>query len=71
MNAPLLRLVASNQTNGLNFMSKVFDSPHYLPVSRNNINTIEIDIRSSLGDPIYFTSGEVVVKLHFRRKNYF
>ena len=71
VNAPLLRLVASNQTNGLNFMSKVFDSPHYLPVSRNNINTIEIDIRSSLGDPIYFTSGEVVVKLHFRRKNYF
>ena len=37
VNAPLLRLVASNQTNGLKFMSKVFDSPHYLPVSRNNM----------------------------------
>ena len=37
----------------------------------HNIESIEIDIRTDLGKPIYFTSGRVVVKLHFRRKNYF
>ena len=45
--------------------------PHYIPVSRNNIDTIEIDIRSEFGEPIYFTSGTVVVKLHFKKTNYY
>ena len=68
--APLLRIVPTGEVNkGLNFTSKIFDSPHYIPVARNNLDTIEIDITNHLGNPIYFTSGEVVVKLHFKRKN--
>ena len=70
--APLLRIVSTGEANSnLNFTSKIFDSPHYIPVARNNIDTIDIDIRNHLGDPIYFTSGEVVVKLHFKRKSFY
>ena len=70
--APLLRIVPTGEVNNkLNFTSKIFDSPHYIPVARNNIDTIDIDIRNHLGDPIYFTSGEVVVKLHFKRKSFY
>jgi hypothetical protein len=39
-------------------------------VVRKNIDTIEIDIRNNLGDPVYLTKGEVVVKLHFKRKSF-
>ena len=67
--APLLRIVPIGElSKSLNFTSKIFDSPHYIPVARNNLDTIEIDIRNHLGQPILFTSGEVVVKLHFKRK---
>lgn len=70
--APLLRIVSTGEANSnLNFTSKIFDYPHYIPVARNNIDTIDIDIRNHLGDPIYFTSGEVVVKLHFKRKSFY
>ena len=67
--AMLLRIVPIGElSKSLNFTSKIFDSPHYIPVARNNLDTIEIDIRNHLGQPILFTSGEVVVKLHFKRK---
>ena len=68
--APLLRIIPTGDlVKGLNFTSKIFDSPHYIPVARINLDMIETDIRNHLGLPIYFTSGEVVVKLHFRRKS--
>ena len=51
--------------------SKIFDSPHYIPVSKNNIDTIEIDIRNHFGEPILLKTGEVVVQLHFQRKSYY
>ena len=38
---------------------------------RSNIETIEIDIRSDLGEKIQFQSGQVIIKLHFRRKNFY
>ena len=40
---------------------------HYLPVARNNFNSITIHIRDVKGNPIAFNSGHSVVKLHFRR----
>jgi hypothetical protein len=68
--APLLRIVPIGEVSkSLNFTSKIFDSPHYIPVARNNLDTVEIDIRNHLGFPILFTTGEVVVKLHFKRKS--
>lgn len=68
-NAPIIREVATN-TN-VTFVDKIYDSPHYVPVIRNNIDTILIDIRSDLGEHIQFGEGVVVVKLHFRKKSYY
>jgi len=39
---------------------------HYLPVTRNNFNSIKIDIRDVRGNHVPFSSGHSVVKLHFR-----
>ena len=70
--SPLLRIIHIDDVKkGLNFASKIFDSPHYIPVSRNNIDVIEIEIRNNLGSLVYFTKGEVVVKLHFKRKSFY
>ena len=68
--APLLQVVSTNNTNE-NYVEIIYDSPHYVPLSRNNLETIEVDIRSDLGEPIQFQSGKVVVKLHFRKIGYF
>ena len=69
---PLLRIVPTGSVSkGVNSNSKIFDSPHYIPVSRNIIDTIKIDIRNHFGEPILFTTAEVVVKLHFKRKSYY
>jgi hypothetical protein len=67
-----LRIVPTGDVvKEMNFTSKIYDSNHYIPVARNNIDTIEIDIRNHLGDPVNFTKGEVVVKLHFKRKSFY
>lgn len=69
--APLLQVVASNVDYNSSYADKIYDSPHYVSVSRNNIDTIEINILNDLGDPISFTKGRTVVKLHFRRKKFY
>ena len=53
------------------FVDKIYDTLHYVPVIRNNIETIDIDIRSELGKPIQFTTGRVITKLHFRKRSYY
>ena len=70
VNAPLLQVVSTSYDNA-NIVEKIYDAPHYIPVLRNNIETIEIDIRSDLGEKIHFQSGQVIIKLHFRRKNFY
>ena len=66
----ILRVVALDNEVGSNalYMSKIYDVPHYVPVARNNIETIDISLVSDTGEQILFKSGKVVVKLHFRRK---
>jgi hypothetical protein len=66
--APLLRVVTVENKNNV-YVDSIYDSPHYVPVLRNNIETIDIDIRSDNGNQILFQTGKVLVKLHFRRKN--
>ena len=68
--SPLLQVVPTmNSTN--DYIEKIFNSPHYVPLARNNLETVEIDIRSDLEKPIQFQSGKVIVKLHFRKKSYY
>ena len=68
--APLLQVVSTTNVTE-NYIEKIFDIPHYIPIARNNLENIEIDIRSDQGNPIQFQAGKVVVKLHFRKKNYY
>ena len=48
------------------FVYKIYDTPHYVDVIRNNIDTIEIDIRTDTGNPILFSPDKLLVKLHFK-----
>jgi hypothetical protein len=64
--APLLRIIpVDNISNG--HIHQVFNTPYYIPVSRSNIDTIEIDLRTDMGDRIVFEAGKVMCKLHFRQ----
>ena len=69
--APLLQVVSAIENNSEYYIEKIFDSPHYVPLARSNLENITIDIRNDLGNPIQFESGRVVVKLHFRKRNYY
>lgn len=66
----LLRFVAleNNKAN----QTLTYSSPHYVPLSKNYIDSIEISIKDDSGQPVHFKSGiqKVYVKLHFRPKRY-
>lgn len=68
--ASLLRIIpleTYKYTYGSNKMH-VFSPPYYLPIIRREFDTIEIDIRSSVGEKIPFQFGTSYVKLHFQRR---
>jgi hypothetical protein len=65
--APLLRTVNVTETKALT-VCKSFSNPHYLPVTRSHLDTIEIDIRDDAGKKVPFESGKSIVKLHFRQR---
>lgn len=39
---------------------------HYVPLARNHIKTIRIEIKSDLNSCVDFSYGKVIVKLHFK-----
>ena len=41
---------------------------HYLPLAYGWINTIHVYLRNELGHKVPFTSGKVLLKLHFRKR---
>ena len=59
--APLLRtiLVNENSDNYGKYIDHIFSKPHYIPVSVNTIDTIEINIRDDTGAPIHFEDGKI------------
>jgi hypothetical protein len=69
--APLLRTITKtgkfNTTN-----EKIFTEPHYMPVLRSYINTINVDVRDPSGQPVRFENqlSKVILKLHFRPIRY-
>ena len=67
LKVPLLRIVGVEGQHGKS-VTKPFDQPQYLPVCRQTLNAIEIDIKDDAGDSILFQHGKVVVKLHFRKQ---
>lgn len=65
--APLLRIVNVTGGDG-EVVNAQYDRPHYLPVNRKIIETLEIVIRTHTGDLTPFERGRSYVKLHFRQK---
>lgn len=65
--APLLRIVDVTGKDGEVICMK-YDRPHYIPLSRKLIDTLEIVIRTHLGELTPFERGRSYVKLHFRQR---
>lgn len=66
---PLLRVVPIDADNFQYGTTKIksFSAPRYIPLIRNNLHTIEIDIRDEFGNSIPFEQGTLTVTLHFKR----
>lgn len=65
----LLRTVPLTEDNKLgNIVHKDFWAPHYVGLLNKNFDTVEIEIRDNNGKLIEFQFGEVILKLHFRKK---
>ena len=65
--APLLRTIC--KTGEFNRTTeKIYTNPHYLPVCKSYINTINIDVRDPSGEKVKFENqlSKVYLKLHFR-----
>ena len=65
---PLLRVCVTEGQYG-EMVSTTFTDPHYIPLARSALDTIEININNELGTLVPFEFGKSVVTLHFRRKN--
>ena len=63
---PLLRIVPVQGNDGQR-VSRSFERPHYLPVSRREFETIEVNIKRDTGESVPFELGKVLLTLHFRQ----
>lgn len=64
---PLLRTVTIEGGHE-DTINAVFTSPHYIPLSKREFDSIEIKINDDQNQPVKFNYGKVLVKLHLRRK---
>ena len=66
---PPLRVVDAAENFG-DLIHRLYTTPQYVPVSKKEFTTFEIDIRDDTGHPVPFEFGKVVATLHFRgRRN--
>ena len=63
---PLLRIVPVEGKDGQR-ISKLFVRPQYVPVSRKQFETIEVDIKRDMGGSVPFEFERVLLTLHFRQ----
>jgi len=66
--ASLLRVCNTSGKYG-DMVRTIFTHPHYVPVARREIESIEININGELGKPMPFEFGKSVVTLHFKRRH--
>ena len=67
--APLLRTVPLTRVlDTPDTTHKVFNHIYFLPVHRNDIHTIEIDIRDDVGRPVPFNRGRLIATLVFKKR---
>jgi hypothetical protein len=67
---PLLRTVPIVDRQSISVF-RVYDKPHYVPLSRFSFDTVEILLTNGMGQTIPFTRGTSVVTLHFRTRKHF
>jgi hypothetical protein len=67
---PLLRTVPILDRQSISVF-RVYDKPHYVPLSRFSFDTVEILLTNGMGQTLPFTSGTSVVTLHFRTRKHF
>ena len=63
---PLLRIVQLEGKDGQR-VSKSFVRPEYIPVSRKQFESIEVNIKRDTGETVPFEFGRVLLTLHFRQ----
>ena len=63
---PLLRIVPVEGKDGER-ISKSFIRPQYVPVSRKQFESIEVNIKRDTGETVPFEFGRVLLTLHFRQ----
>ena len=68
--APLFRVVSVKSRFG-DTTCVTYEQRQFLPLSRSNIQAVEINIRSDTGQLVSFESGKLIVTLIFRRKSLF
>jgi len=64
--SPLLRVVDTSGRSGES-IHHTFEQPRYVPIQKKRFDSIEIDIKDDVGQPIAFETGKLFVVLHFRR----
>ena len=67
---PLLRTIPTmDKTNSVIY--KIFEKPHYQPLSRSNFSTVEVQICNDRGETPHFNSDiKTVVTLHLRPRKH-
>ena len=64
--SPLLRTVAIRGKQG-DFISEVFQTPHYVKVKTKSFDVVELAIKNDTDEDVKFNFGKVIVKLHLRQ----
>ena len=66
--APLLRIIPINHSlSGLTH-TRSYERIYYFPLATREFSSLEIDLRTDVGEPVPFESGKVIVQLHFRQR---
>ena len=65
----LLRVVPVEGRSG-EMVTRIYENVHYTPIQRKSFESVEIDIRDSLGKKVSFERGTLNVTLHFRRRRH-
>ena len=65
--APLLRVVDAAANFG-DLIHRLYTTPQYVPVSRKEFNTVEIDIRDDTGRPVHYTFAEAGIPTSYHEK---
>ena len=63
---PLIRIVPVEGKDGQR-VSKSFKRPQYVPVSKKQFESIEVNIKRDTGETVPFEFGRVLLTLHFRQ----